>query len=996
MDLRYTSLKLRGLSYSKFLSLLFFLPATFFLFAQPSNNNCGGAIPLTITTQCNPTAGITNGATQSQTGCTGTADDDVWYQINPSVPDFTITVVGGSGFDPVVELFSGTCGGSSLDCDNGGGAATTASITRTGMFTGIPYWIRVYHAGTGSGSGDFTICVHEPVVEPGCNPSNPQPTNQMTCDSVPKICEVNGFCGQTSGSYTPNHWPELNSAFCGSIENNSFVKFTANASTVQLRIWGQCSSGSGVQFMVFSLDTPPGTPGFQCNSGPITSYGCQYLNFNNMGSGGMALTFQGMTPGTDYYLMFDGFGGSVCDYKIGADFGVQLGVQVSPTTKSLCIGNSVQLVASGGDGNYTWTTSADISDYDSTDTETVNVTPSMLGTHEYIVTSTSNDPECPNTADTALLTVQTTPDPSAGIPDSICFGDTLELHGTPSDPSNILLWYFLAPTINPSPTVQFQPNFADPNPRVVVDQPGEYKFVFREKSQLCGQYYDTVDVLVIDPQQDLSAQSPSCAGRSDGIVTVSNPHGHIYSYDNGATWGPNPSLNTFAAGTYEICSETANGCVVCSPVIVPEGPVIGMDIGNDTTICENGTAELKAYGQGGIWFRYHWRHSTDTSYMQPVNPTVPGYYAVYAENQGGCVSDVDSIYVDILPPLELTTSLDTAVCPGEIICMSANGADGNGGPYNFEWSHGPSTVGALEDLQMYVPPSTGVYTVTLTDNCESTPVSANINVEVYPLPNPQFEVVEDSLCEPALFELKNTTNPNLTDTYTWILSDGQVYENLPDLITTPMDRGSYGVELTVISPNGCPNTTNIDNYLTAMTKPKSSFQFAPNPVTMFNTKVQFYNLSSGAEFYEWQIPGGTPSYSEEEDIETVYPDGVVENYPVDLIVYTDFGCSDTSQHIVDVLSEVIAYVPNTFTPNGDDYNNTWKVVLAGVEEPSIDIKVFNRWGEMVYHSTDPNEAWDGMYQGKSVPSGLYSYVITADDAISTEMHEWKGSLKILK
>nr|WP_294790215.1 gliding motility-associated C-terminal domain-containing protein [uncultured Mucilaginibacter sp.] len=76
------------------------------------------------------------------------------------------------------------------------------------------------------------------------------------------------------------------------------------------------------------------------------------------------------------------------------------------------------------------------------------------------------------------------------------------------------------------------------------------------------------------------------------------------------------------------------------------------------------------------------------------------------------------------------------------------------------------------------------------------------------------------------------------------------------------------------------------------------------------------------------------------------------------------------------------YIPNTFTPNNDGYNDTWKIEGLDGDE-SVIVKVFNRSGEMVYRSTGHQSPWDGVYKGKKLPNGTYYYIINAQKGVQT-------------
>jgi gliding motility-associated-like protein len=972
-------------------------------FAQPSNDNCGGAIVLNPSNSCNPVSGTTAGATQSQPGTLGSANDDVWYSFVANAPQLMVQVTGSTTFNAVVQVYSGTCGGSSLTAVNNTGNGGTEYANLPNLFVGVTYWIRVHHfASTLSSNPTFTICVTAPITEPTCDPNSPEPSNTMNpCSGVPKICQVNGFCGTTQGyhatpgattltPYTADHWAQLNTAFCGSIENNSFMYFTASQSSVQLRVYGTCSGGgNSIQMMIFSLNSPvPGT----CDNGPVTTYGC-YGSMNVNGSpNGVPISFTGMTPGQNYYIMVDGNAGSICNYKIGADYGVQVSANISASSTSICLGNNVTLTASGGNGVYAWDPNPDLS---STTGSPVIATPTTTGAHSYVVSSPSSDPSCPGSGDTVVINVSDVPTPDAGIDDTVCFGQPITLNGTLSNSANSKLWQYIAPP-GTSPSVQFSPNYSVLNPTVNVNLPGLYRFILRETNTLCGQYRDTMSMLVLDPTQTLSGYEPSCFGLNDGSISVVSSFADEYSYDDGATWVATDSMSGFASGSYVVCSRNYLGCSVCDTVVVPDGVQMGLTVSPDTLICENGTATLNAVGVGGTGIQYHWSFTNDSVSPQPVSPSAPGYYSVFASNSDGCQSGTDSIYVDLRDPISGTLTPDVTICPGDNATLTAVAADGIGSPYNYAWSEGSNGSGPTNSI-IVSPNATTTYSVSITDNCESTPLVLQTDVIVSPIPQPIFSTPVDSVCEPATFVVFNNTDPTYVDNVTWELSDGSFFSEQDSIVLTNLPHGGYDLSLTVVSPDGCVNTTTVTKFLNSMVKPESIYRFSPSPVTMFNTKVEFTNLSgSGATNYEWFFEGASPSYSAEVNPTVQFPDGTVGNYAVDLVSYTDFGCSDTITQVVEVLSEVIAYIPNTFTPDGDQHNQTWKLNLAGIDVSEFNIRVFDRWGHLIWESNNPEAEWDGTYRGKVVPEGSYSWVIVAKDALNSNENVWQGTVTVLK
>jgi gliding motility-associated-like protein len=136
--------------------------------------------------------------------------------------------------------------------------------------------------------------------------------------------------------------------------------------------------------------------------------------------------------------------------------------------------------------------------------------------------------------------------------------------------------------------------------------------------------------------------------------------------------------------------------------------------------------------------------------------------------------------------------------------------------------------------------------------------------------------------------------------------------------------------------------------------------------------VQFTNESSGENSYEWTFQKG--AISTEENPRYNYTE--LGNKMVILKVWNSLGCFDTAQKQLFVTSDQTAFIPTAFSPNKFGPNELFKPAeLSAVK--SYSIKVFNRWGQLVYISTDPNEGWDGTYMGTDAPEGIYGYQIFA-------------------
>jgi len=135
----------------------------------PINNLCADTISLTVnssTTCTTSSTGNTIGGTQSIAGCSGTADDDIWYSFTATSTSHIITVTPGTLTDAVLQIYSGTCAGlTSLSCIDNTAGSSVETVTLTGLSVGTTYLVRVYSYSSGSlYQGTFTICVTTPVV----------------------------------------------------------------------------------------------------------------------------------------------------------------------------------------------------------------------------------------------------------------------------------------------------------------------------------------------------------------------------------------------------------------------------------------------------------------------------------------------------------------------------------------------------------------------------------------------------------------------------------------------------------------------------------------------------------------------------------------------------------------------------------------------------------------------------------------------------------------
>lgn len=599
--------------------------------------------------------------------------------------------------------------------------------------------------------------------------------------------------------------------------------------------------------------------------------------------------------------------------------------------------------------------------------------------------------------DTFTITVENQPAPNAGLDQNVCFGNPIQLNGVPANPANSCQWSYNANGIVPAPSVNFSPNASNMNASVSVNQTGTYLFILTESNPICGAVRDTAVVVVSELAISAVTVSPSCQGYNDGEIHINSPEAVEYSFDGGMTW----IVDSFdvvnnIAGTYFVCARSALGCQKCINATITAPAPVTISVSNDTLICQNGTAYMSATATGGTSYSYHWDHTASTLPTQNVNPLVATTYTVYSENQNGCVSAPATIDVTVRAPLTGNISPYDTICPGYPTDILADVTGGIGMPYHFVWTSGEVSNGPASHQIIANPPSTQMYTVTITDECESTPLVMSTEIYVAPLPVPQYEVLDPEQCEPAVFHIINTTDPALSQYNYWLVDNEHQYINQDTIATPEFYEGTYDMQMIITTYHGCVDSLTFMDALSVKPKPIASFQHSPNPVQMFNTNVVFTSTSFLAHEYDWYFEQGYPSWSGQASVLTQFPDGETGTYDVQLVVTSELGCKDTVDYELIVFPEVLIFAPNTFTPDGDEFNQHWMVHIVGVDIYDFDLLIFDRWGQLVWESHDPSIPWDGTLNGEPLPVGQYNWAITTKDLLNDGKYTYNGHVNIIR
>jgi gliding motility-associated-like protein len=236
---------------------------------------------------------------------------------------------------------------------------------------------------------------------------------------------------------------------------------------------------------------------------------------------------------------------------------------------------------------------------------------------------------------------------------------------------------------------------------------------------------------------------------------------------------------------------------------------------------------------------------------------------------------------------------------------------------------------------------------------------------------PTFVADTLSGCNPLLVNL-STIGAVQGAVYTWYWGGSQIGQG--NNFSYTFDASGYHDITLEYNLLGCVETTTYNDYIYMESYPEASFAALPGALTEGTMPIQFINNSIGSNLsFFWDFDDNTSST--EENPNHMYV-GVSENLLVTLTAATPLGCADEYQLNLPVIAEPIYYVPNTFTPDEDEHNQTWQAVFTtGFDPHAFHLAVFNRWGEVIWETKDAAQAWDGTYglEGTKVPSGMYTW-----------------------
>ncbi|MEZ4923420.1 MAG: gliding motility-associated C-terminal domain-containing protein [Crocinitomicaceae bacterium] len=521
---------------------------------------------------------------------------------------------------------------------------------------------------------------------------------------------------------------------------------------------------------------------------------------------------------------------------------------------------------------------------------------------------------------------------------------------------------------------------------------GTYSLIVHDDN---GCSNDTLNFVVGQPDQaiidSVITTDVLCWGDVNGIIDIYSSNAGFYSIDN-INFSASNNFTGLATGFYTAYVQDVNGCPGDSASVYVGTPQeLNGFVTPDEYICQGDSIFFSAVATGGtVPYTFDVNNGASNNpviYEPIINDTS---YFVYIVDANGCDLYTDTMIIDVAPPPILTVSNDTVICEGEYLALFGEAADLLE-TYTYLWNTG--------DTITYIYPTVTTDTlfyVTATDECGLT-TTDSIFITIFD--DPIISLIPDVLggCPP--FQINYTIGVDMNDLASdlFFATDYGTIDssNFTNLYITYVDPGSGTISVSFTSTNGCPVDTSFINLVDVYPLPIADFYFEPAQPDIFDVDLELINTSTNYDSNIWFFLGDTV-FTQDATL-------LLANAPVDttvticLVVMNQFGCSDTTCNDFMIENELFLYVPNAILLDGYSQNSIFLPTLNYFHPDWYDLYIFNRWGELLFHTDDVTKGWDGTYNGIQVQDGVYVWkIVGAPLENESDLRTYTGHVTVLK
>ncbi len=463
-------------------------------------------------------------------------------------------------------------------------------------------------------------------------------------------------------------------------------------------------------------------------------------------------------------------------------------------------------------------------------------------------------------------------------------------------------------------------------------------------------------------------------------ITISAPIGAgiEYSINNGTTWQTSTVFNV-SGGNYIILARgTAANCSTNGNITINEPAVLKATANATNTTCAGNDGKIVVTAADGTPpYQYSINNgnlyqSSNIFLVQPGN-----YNNIIVKDANGCTANT-SASILFTDQMFLTIKADTTVCAGVPVTLNVQT---NNETTSFEWL--PAT--GLNNTAIKNPIATLTdtlsYTVTASWGVCRRSGTTKVNILRKPIVNAGADTI---VCyNTSAFLNGSVTNTSGAVNYNWLPVNSVSSVNTGFTSASPANTQLYTLTVT-------------DNYICNFTE-KDSILVTVRPIvkafagndTIAVLGIPHQLFANGGTSYAWTPSSSLSNPFIANPLATLNKDTYFT-----LTVTNDIGCKGTDAVLVKVYKGPAFYLPNAFSPNGDGLNDIFKPLQVGITSTAY-FKVFNRFGEIVFSTTQKNKGWDGTLNGKKADQGNYVWLIKGIDNTGKVL-QIKGSVMLIR
>jgi len=669
--------------------------------------------------------------------------------------------------------------------------------------------------------------------------------------------------------------------------------------------------------------------------------------------------------------------------------------------KSLCNQPDVQLDGtSPGAQDFFWTSDPNDPTLVGQENDSTPVV-SPTQTTQYILLATDN---CTNSNQDTMMVNLDGAVANASDDNEICLNDSVTMSCNLSNSGETYIWSSIP--IDAGLTGQVT------NQTIKVSPTSDTKY-FVEVTDACNfKANDSVNVEVFNlPVANAGNNDDVCFGTSYNLVAsggVSYQWGAIpvdpTLFINQQDTLANPTVTPDTEANYKYYVEVTNqsGCSTIDTMELTVNHVPNITLSpNVDVICFGNTVTITAVGD--VADDYSW-------IADPVDPSIIGLnqnsitvspdtsttYKLTATVGGINCPATPEQQITVIPQLFADFEIvDNKIqtCENDAVGIYYSGNATNNANYTWDFdvdgiiNSGTGFISNPYSVQ-WATEGSKVVTLYLDENgCPSDTVQ--IGVSVFAMPLPDFSATPESGCAELEVNFTNLSSKLDNPTYTWDI-DGTTVDDFETSFTFTVP-GTYPISLTTTNQNLCSRMESKLNHIDVFENPIAHFDANPTETIVDDGVINFINNSTSQDImtYQW--------YFDDSDSSTVVNPEHKYNteglYTVLLIATTINGCKQEYSSDVIVHPDFSIYPPNAFTPNSDGEND--KFVIRGTGVSTYYIRIFSRWGELIFESDDIEDSWDGTYKGGIVDGGTYVYNINYRSMLDKE-YNIKGTVTVIR